>query len=318
MSTILIIDDEPQNIRLIQRQFADTNYTFLTAENGAEGWNILTQYSDRISVILLDRMMPVMDGMQFLAQLKQHPEFSHIPVIMQTAAIEPSQITEGIRAGVFYYLTKPYDEELLLATVHAALRDHVARDTLQEEVQRYKRLSGLITRCDFSFRTLDEARDLAAFLANCFPEPSRVALGLSELLINAVEHGNLGISYEEKGLLNKRGVWEEEVQNRLLLPDNRNKRVFVSYETDIDTVNVTIRDEGVGFNWQPYLDIDPARASDSHGRGIAMARLISFDEIHYQGNGNIVSCLVRRQISESDAIRPTPRSESILRFRYSS
>jgi anti-sigma regulatory factor (Ser/Thr protein kinase) len=57
---------------------------------------------------------------------------------------------------------------------------------------------------------------------------------------------------------------------------------------DAGGITLTIRDEGDGFAWQKYLDFDPERAFDPNGRGIAMARMMSFDAVEYQGNGNTV------------------------------
>lgn len=293
MTTLLAIDDEPKNLKLIRMYLADTDYTVLTANNGAEGWKVLTEASPPIDVILLDRMMPVMDGMAFMLKLRAHPDFAHLPVIMQTAAAETNQVAEGIRTGVFYYLTKPYDGEVLLSIVQSALQHLGAHSELRTEVRKYKRMLGLISKSDFIFQTLEEAHDLTIFLANFFPDPERMVLGISELLINAVEHGNLGITYEEKSLLNKNGRWEEEIQRRLNLPENVNKRVRVRYEKKAEDITLTIRDEGRGFEWHRYLDMDPDRATDTHGRGIAMSRLMSFDAVRYEGTGNTVTCVVR-------------------------
>ena len=293
MITLLAIDDEPKNLKLLRMYLADTGYTVLTASNGAEGWRVLTEAPFPIDVILLDRMMPVMDGMTFMTMLRAHPEFAHLPVIMQTAAAETSQVAEGIRTGVFYYLTKPYDGEVLLSIVQAALQHHGAHRELRTEVKKYKRMLGLITESHFVFQTLEEAHDLTIFLANFFPEPERMVLGISELLINAVEHGNLGITYEEKTLLNKHGYWEKEIQRRLILPEYATKRVRIHYEKRADDITLTISDEGRGFEWHRYLDMDPDRATDTHGRGIAMSRLMSFDAVRYEGSGNTVTCVVR-------------------------
>ena len=292
MTTILAIDDEPNNLKLIQMYLADTNYQLLTASNGFEGWQVLTQCHDTVDVILLDRMMPVMDGMEFMKKLRQQDEFVHLPVIMQTAAAGPSQIAEGMQSGVFYYLTKPYDEEVLLSIIQAALSDATTQSSLRTEVRKYHRMMGLIKQSDFNFRTLEEARDLTVFLANFFPDPERMVLGISELLVNAVEHGNLGISYEEKTELNRAGTWEEEIQRRLALPKYANRWVRVHYEKSADEISLTISDEGDGFDWHRYLEIDPGRATDSHGRGIAMSRLMSFDAGRYEGRGNSVTCVV--------------------------
>lgn len=293
MTTILAIEDESQNLKLLQKYLIDTSYTLLTAGNGAEGWEVLTQHRDVIKVILLDRMMPVMDGMEFLMKLKQEKPFPHTPVIMQTAASAPEQIAEGIQAGVFYYLTKPYDEEVLLSIIQAALQDSATQNALLLEVQKNKHFLGLIEQCNISCQTLNEARDLAGFLASCFPEPDRVALGISELLINAIEHGNLNVTYTEKSALTKLDKWEEEIQRRLALAENADKRVRVHYEKDVTECRLTITDEGQGFDWRGYLTIDPDRATDTHGRGIAMSRIISFDELYYSDKGNQVTAVVR-------------------------
>lgn len=302
MTTILAIDDEPLNLRLIERYLSDTDYMLLTASNGAEGWDLLIQQRDTINVILLDRMMPIMDGMEFLRRIKQDETLAYVPVIMQTAVAEPSHIAEGVRAGVFYYLTKPYDGDVLLAIVQAALQDHATQSSFRAEVKKYQQMLGLVEECRIVLRTLEEAQSMAVFLANCFPDPNRAVLGISELLINAVEHGNLGITYEEKTSLSRLGTWEQDVQRRLTLPEYAHKRVYVDYERRAREIKLTIRDEGAGFLWQQYLEIDPARASDPHGRGIAMSRVISFEEIRYMGNGNEVTAFVRLRSQETIAV----------------
>ena len=73
----------------------------------------------------------------------------------------------------------------------------------------------------FHFRTLEEAANLAYKIAACFPEPQKAAFGLNELMHNAVEHGNLGIGYDEKANLLRSGSWREEVERRLNFPENQ-------------------------------------------------------------------------------------------------
>ena len=67
----------------------------------------------------------------------------------------------------------------------------------------------------------------------------------------------------------------------------------MDYERTPSEIILTIRDEGQGFDWQRYLELDPARATDPHGRGIALSKMMSFDEVEYQGAGNVVCCKVR-------------------------
>jgi len=141
----------------------------------------------------------------------------------------------------------------------------------------------------FRFKTLEAARYLALMLANACPEPGKVVLGLTELMINAVEHGNLEISYEEKTRLFEMDCWDSEVRRRLSETPYADRQVRVEFERLRDRIQVTITDEGRGFDWRQYLDIDPARLNHQHGRGIAMSRLISFDDVEYHGPGNQVS-----------------------------
>ena len=135
---------------------------------------------------------------------------------------------------------------------------------------------------------MEEARDLGALLANTCPDPPATVIGLTELLVNAVEHGNLGITYEDKSKLYATGGWSDEVHRRLALPENASKRAEISFERADGQLRFTIRDQGRGFDWQTYLQIDPLRAFDTHGRGIAMANRLSFSVIEYRGCGNEV------------------------------
>jgi phosphoserine phosphatase RsbU/P len=142
-------------------------------------------------------------------------------------------------------------------------------------------------------RTLQEAKALAAALAAEHPDPDRVVIGLTELLVNAVEHGNLGITYEEKAELLERGDLQAEIERRLALPALASRRVTVTLRHEPDQLVTTIEDEGDGFDWRPYLDVDPERSLNLNGNGIAIARGMSFDDLTYHGRGNRVVAVVR-------------------------
>ncbi|MDP3092531.1 MAG: PAS domain S-box protein [Nitrospira sp.] len=153
----------------------------------------------------------------------------------------------------------------------------------------------------FELRTLDEARHLAELLAYAFPDPSRTQLGLTELLVNGVEHGNLGISYDEKSTLLDQGRFEAELIRRSALPEHRDKRVHITVERTDRNLEMTIFDDGSGFDWRQYLDLDHRRADESHGRGIAMAKAVSFDQLDFQGSGNQVVVSVSLNGVDADA-----------------
>lgn len=294
LGRVLVVDDEPFNLEILSEHLQDAGYDVVLAEDGLEGWEILTSQQQGFDAILLDRMMPRMNGMELLARIKQRADLQHVPVIMQTAVGAAENVQEGLAAGAYYYLIKPFQREMLLAIVAAAVSFHHERQQLEKQIAEQVGAYRMLLRGEFSFRSLDEARQLTLLLSQTCPEPQRVAMGISELLVNAVEHGNLGIRYSDKTRLLQTGRWQEEVENRLRDPHYGQRQVRVQLETHADHVSIRIEDEGDGFDWQPYLEFSPDRAFDPHGRGISMAKLMSFDELEYQGRGNCVVARVRR------------------------
>ena len=287
-SAILIVDDDINNVEILKMDLEDEGYDLLAGYDGVEGWNILQQNKDRIVVILLDRMMPKMNGMEFIAKLKANEYLAQIPVVMQTAAAEKSQVAEGIKAGVYYYLTKPYEEVVMKSVVQAAIGSYLNAKTHQDELIQHRQKLHLVKECSFEIQTLSDARYLATFLANYYPKPSEIITGISELLVNAIEHGNLGLSYEDKTRLNNENQWQTEIESLLILPQYKDKKVLVQFERNQASITLTITDEGDGFDWHPYMTFDPDRATHNHGRGIALANLIHFDSLEYCGKGNKV------------------------------
>ena len=130
--------------------------------------------------------------------------------------------------------------------------------------------------------------------------PDQVAFGLNELLLNAVEHGNLEITYSQKTELVLAGTWVSEIERRLELVEYRNRQVVVEVETAGDQVVFTIKDEGHGFAWEPYRELAAERAKDPHGRGIALSALMAFSSLTYRGCGNEVVCTAPRAPSSDE------------------
>ena len=290
MSTarLLVVDDEPLNQEIIAEYLDDGPYDLETADDGSAAWSLLQERPDAYDAVLLDRMMPNMDGIEVIGRMKQHPQLRVVPVIMQTAAASKDDVVTGLQAGAYYYLTKPFEEDVLRSIVDAAVEDHRRHRDLSRQVRTNDEVLHLMEQVEFSLQTLNEAHNVATFLANSCPDPQRVVTGFSELLVNGVEHGNLGITYDDKSRLNAAGEWEQEVLRRLADPAYADRRVRVRVSRLPDRLVVNIRDDGAGFEWDSYLEMDPARAFDSHGRGIAMARMLSFDKLVYKGCGNEV------------------------------
>jgi CheY-like chemotaxis protein/anti-sigma regulatory factor (Ser/Thr protein kinase) len=292
---ILAVDDEAMNLEVLLEYFADeTALSLDTADGGEAAWTLLQNPENDYKAILLDRMMPGLDGIGLLKRLKGDARLAGIPVIMQTAANSAAQIREGLEAGAYYYLTKPYRRDNLLAIVQAALIDAEARDALRLQLHSHISSLQFLKQAEFSIRTVDEASQLASFIARACPNAEMVVMGISELLINAVEHGNLGLSYTEKSSLKHNDCWRPEIDRRAALACNIEKEVKLQFQRDPHGITMRVIDQGNGFDWQRFIEIAPERAFDPNGRGIALARLLSFSTLIYEGCGNIavatISC----------------------------
>jgi DNA-binding response OmpR family regulator len=289
---VLIVEDEPISRELLVDVLQTEGFGTTTAATGAEAWQQLCARPGHFDVVLLDRIMPDMDGIEVLRQMKAHGALVHTPVIMQTSVTGDAAVAEGLKAGAYYYLTKPFAADTLLAIVAAAARDRLEYLQLQQEVGQASRTLNCLTRAAFAFRTTDEARDIATTLASVAPDPGRAVLGLSELMLNAVEHGNLGISYQEKSALVAADGLAAEVSRRLSLAEFAGRQAQIEFKREPGRLWFVIRDEGRGFDWRRYLEMSPDRAFDLHGRGIAMSKLISFDQLRYLGTGNTVEAVI--------------------------
>lgn len=286
-NSILIVDDTPENIDILSA-ILKSDYDILAAPSGEIALKIAQSLTPP-DIILLDVMMPEMDGFEVCRLLKANPKTEKIPVIFVTAMVDKLSVSKGIELGAYYYLAKPFNSSEVSAVVRAALSQFLEYKALQEELQKTDSIMGLMKNGCFQFRTLEETRNLALIISKMAPEPTILVSGLTELMINAVEHGNLGITYEEKSLLSESGGdWYLEVERRLALEENLNKNAIIAIEKDEAEIRFRITDQGSGFDWEPYLDIDVDRADHSHGRGIAMSRLMSFSKVEFQGKGNDV------------------------------
>ena len=287
-STILAVDDDPVNLHIIGEIFKREPVSLSYAESGEHALRMLGDPLNSFDVVLLDRMMPGLDGLEVLRRMKAEPRLSHTPVVMQTAAAAPDEVCEGLTAGAHYYLTKPYAPSTLRTIVRSALDYARDRRELEARAGSVSDALSLLERATFSAATLEDAQRLAGFLAQLCPDPKVAVLGIAELLVNAIEHGNLGISCTEKAQLMREDRLAQELQRRLSLPEWSGKRAYISVERHANELEFRVVDQGEGFDFRPFLELDPARAFEPNGRGIALARMMSFTSLEYQGAGNIV------------------------------
>lgn len=150
--------------------------------------------------------------------------------------------------------------------------------------------TGLFTdfEATFQVQTFDEIDlciKIAVIVLSLEPETT---LGLRELIVNAVEHGNLEIDFDHKSALLAAGEWQDEIEARLATTEFRDRYAAVHLSRDGDAFMIRITDEGPGFDWRTHLDPDTAPKHMLHGRGMSLAMGAGFKSVAYLGDGNEV------------------------------
>ena len=135
-ATILIVDDEPFNVDYLEQELEDLGYQTVSAANGQEALDLVA--ADPPDLILLDVMMPVLDGFAACTRLKESDDTRLIPVIIMTALDAMEDRIRGIEAGADDFLTKPVDPRELIARIQTALKLKQAMDRKLAEVSRAK------------------------------------------------------------------------------------------------------------------------------------------------------------------------------------
>lgn len=131
---ILIVDDEPVNVKVLQRKLEKSGYEVRMATNGFECLERVDE--EHPDIILLDIMMPDMDGVETCQRLKQNPKTETIPVIFVTAKMDRTDKISGLESGAIDYITKPIDMEETMARVRTHLRLESMHDENLELQQR--------------------------------------------------------------------------------------------------------------------------------------------------------------------------------------
>ena len=290
--TALVVDDEEMTRAIVAGYLSRIGYRTLEAGTMAQAWEILSANGTAIHVVLLDRRLADGDGLMLYQRMKGVPELAGIPVIVQTLSDSSAEIAAAIRAGVFYYLIKPYDGALLRSVVRAAEETTGRLRSLQGDLRSRSDAIALLRDAHFRFRTPQEAQNLAIALSSVASTGHCLTFGLSEILVNAVEHGNLGIGFEAKGRLKASGMLAHEIEARLASSEHRDKYATLHVERSDSRVIFTVTDMGPGFDFKRYLSVDASQSHATHGRGIALARMVGVDQLTFVGTGNRVVGIV--------------------------
>lgn len=161
MARVLIVDDLLDNVKLLSYELADQGHEILSAQDGASA--LLLAAAGRPDVILLDIMMPKMDGIEVCRRLKSNPETESIPVILISARDEEENIVLGLDAGAQDFVSKPFNSQIVAARVRSAVRIKETYDDFEIRVR--KRTAALQALNE----NLRESEQRYRFLADAMP-----------------------------------------------------------------------------------------------------------------------------------------------------
>jgi CheY-like chemotaxis protein len=140
--TILVVDDNKENLAVVGNLFKDMGYKLAFALNGPDALEIAS--TNPISLILLDIMMPGMDGFEVCNELKNNPKTREIPIIFLTAKVETDDIVTGFLLGGVDYMTKPFKKEELIVRVNNHLDLIRAREIINYQAEELRKSNKLL------------------------------------------------------------------------------------------------------------------------------------------------------------------------------
>ena len=133
---ILVVDDSPANVEILQMRLQAQGYEIKTAADGEEALTAVRAHNP--DLILLDVMMPKLDGIEVCRRLRADPALPYVPIILVTAKADSKDVVAGLDAGGDEYLTKPVDHAALGARVKSMLRIKALQDTVHEQAMQLR------------------------------------------------------------------------------------------------------------------------------------------------------------------------------------
>lgn len=277
---ILLIEKNEKLYNLITDNIPDVSIEISKSDNAINKLiNAPTEFDLIIITLNIDKKVKL----NLIKQILSDNTLKFLNIIVEIPELNVQERTDYIASGARYCFTLK-DKEFTLSVIKKALLDSQKLKNILQEIALAKNME----KATFKIKTLEEAHALADFLSQVCENQKYALMGITELLINAIEHGNLSMSYEEKTKASVSKNWLELIAEKQTLPENINKYVTVEYIKNNKNKEITIKitDEGQGFDWRKFQNLDNKRKLDTHGRGIFLAKNLAFTSLEYIGKGN--------------------------------
>jgi DNA-binding response OmpR family regulator len=295
---VLIIDDDLAVLNMVSDALSHHGMMVHPFSEGAAAIAMLEARQEPVmDLVLSDINMDEMDGFDVIHRVKAiNP---NLPVVLMTGQASLDYAIRAMRMGASNLFQKPLTIRELVNSVFHLVGVH--RELRLAEAG----LRGLVRETrHFSFRS-DEL-DIASMVMHLtdrmiplgFAEASNldvIAMAYHEALVNALEHGNLGMDSSLKGdFITGHDAYATLLQNRLKDPAYGARRIDVRVETTPECYNVTITDDGPGFDLRKVAKMSGDSISKQCGRGLAMIRMV-MDEVMHNEKGNQISLILRKK-----------------------
>ncbi|MGM0606784.1 MAG: response regulator [Candidatus Muiribacteriota bacterium] len=255
---VLVVDDEKDILNIIEFFLKKHGANVLKAPDAFSGLEYIYDSENKIDIVLLDIMLPILDGFQVAKILKMQRDYNKLPIIMLSALGESENIKKGFQVGADEYIVKPASEEFIVDTIKNVLKKN-------EKLINSGRMYNIKFELKSDFSYIKEINDMAKWIfSNTVAQEQMVSdliYSLNEMCANAIEHGN-----------------RKQVE----------KKVFVECDVFKNKIIISIKDEGKGFDPVDTLDrLENADMFRMRGRGMLITRSL-MDEIEYKENGKKV------------------------------
>jgi CheY-like chemotaxis protein/anti-sigma regulatory factor (Ser/Thr protein kinase) len=289
---ILVVDDQETLRSLLSRLLIREGFEPIEAEDGEQAVRLFK--SESPLVVVSDIMMPRMDGLALLYEIKRIDR--NATVILMTGQGNEDVLLKALRGGATNFFKKPFNIRDLIEEIRTVVefRLEAARSTLFSPFLVEETKHFVIPRADSPYFPIINQITLQLPCLLAEGEILNLKIGIEEMIANAIEHGNLGISFEEKSRAIEEGHLAELMAERGRQSDSAGRAVNVDSRLTPEHFEISIRDEGRGFAWRNLPEVAPESLLSFNGRGILLTK-IYFDEVSYNDAGTMVTLRKRKK-----------------------
>jgi CheY-like chemotaxis protein len=286
---VLVVDDNMQVRKLFSIYLEDEGHQVDTANDGQEGWEIVSNSGISYDLVFVDIRMPNMNGLELLEKIKLNS--FDLPVIIMTGHADADLVLQAFKLGAFDFLTKPFEYEPLLDIIEKI--EYLQTDKLEQTF--ISQFCEIMVTYSIPSQTKN-IKSLIPALQNHYQllcalnrqQIHRMASCLFEAVNNAIVYGNLGLNPRLKTESLEK-FWEK-VKEKEALPEMFDKKVTIKGTFSASMLKFEVEDCGPGFNYKIIPAMTDPSAAVPGGRGLFIVRAF-MDEVSWNEKGNCITMI---------------------------